>query len=147
MAIRLSTAIDRRKRIRRAAQHIESTLHHNPSARLTVEKVANVACMSPSHFIRRYAHAVGESPDASVRRLRLQLARDMLATDPRPSVTQVAFTVGYENVAAFGRAYRRQFGTAPSDDSACSVSPVAVTTRVVERRGRAARRATAIPSR
>ncbi len=89
--------------------------------------------MSPFHFIRRYAHAVGESPDASVRRLRLQLARDMLATDPDASVTRIALAVGYENVAAFGRAYRRQFGMTPSCDSRSDVAPATVTTCVVER--------------
>jgi AraC-like DNA-binding protein len=132
MAIRLSTAIDRRQRIRRARKFIEATLHDRPDARLPIRELAQIACMSPYHFIRRYTHAVGESPDASVRRLRLHAARQMLATDARTSVTQVAFAVGYENAAAFGRAYRRMFGVAPSADTRRDEQQTAVTWSIMQ---------------
>ena len=132
MAIRLSTAIDRRKRIRRAVQYVEATLQVRPDARLSVGELAQVACMSPFHFIRVYANAVGASPDASVRSLRLQLARRMLATNARGSVTEVAIECGYENVAAFGRAYRRTFGVAPSLDARRELPRSDVVSSVVE---------------
>jgi AraC-like DNA-binding protein len=132
MAIRLSTAIDRRQRIRRAAKYIEATLHERPCARPTVAELAQVACMSPYHFIRWYRHAVGESPDANVRRMRLLAARQMLATSAHASVTQVAYDVGYDSVAAFGRAYRRMFGVAPSVDTHRERQQASVTWSVVE---------------
>jgi len=132
VTIRLSTAIDRRQRIRRAAKYVEATLQRRPDARLSIGELADVACMSPFHFIRVYTHAVGASPDASVRHLRLRQARRMLATNARASVTQVAFECGYENVAAFGRAYRRQFGAAPSVDARRELRPSEVVSSVVE---------------
>jgi len=132
MAIRLSTAIDRRQRIRRAAKYIEATIQDRPSTRLPVSELAQVACMSLSHFIRRYTHAVGESPDASVRRLRLQAARRMLTTNTMATVTQVTFEVGYDSVAAFGRAYRRMFGVAPSTDVHRDHQPAGVTWSTVD---------------
>lgn len=81
---------------------------------MKLAELADIACISLFHFIRLYQQAVGETPQTTLRRLRLQTARRRLATDPTLSVTEVAFESGYDSSQAFTRAYRRQFGTVPS---------------------------------
>ncbi len=121
MSVRLATSVDRRRRIRRAVRHVEGLLQAQPDAEMKLAELADIACISLFHFIRLYQQAVGETPQTTLRRLRLQTARRRLATDPALSVTEVAFESGYDSSQAFTRAYRRQFGTVPSvrDDHIC----------------------------
>jgi AraC-like DNA-binding protein len=56
---------------------------------------------------------VGEPPLQYVKRLKLTLAADMLAAGMR--VTQAAMRIGYASDAAFSRAFKTQFGYAPSE--------------------------------
>lgn len=114
MGIRLATSVERRRRIRRAVRHIEERFRAQPDAQMQLAELADVACISLFHFIRLYQHAVGETPQATLRRLRLQTARRRLAAKPALSVTEVAFESGYDSSQAFTRAYRRQFGSVPS---------------------------------
>lgn len=121
MSVRLATSVERRRRIRRAVRHVDGLLQAQPGAEMKLAELADIACISLFHFIRLYQQAVGETPQATLRRLRLQTARRRLATDPALSVTEVAFESGYDSSQAFTRAYRRQFGTVPSvrDGRAC----------------------------
>ncbi len=81
--------------------------------KLTLEELAAVAGFSSFHFHRLFRLAFGENIDAYVRRHRLVRAARILRATKR-SVTDVAFTSGYESSSAFGRAFLRAFGTTPS---------------------------------
>ncbi len=130
--MRLATSVERRRRIRRAVRHVETRLHDEPDAQMKLAELADVACLSPFHFIRLYQQAVGETPQATLRRLRLQTARRRLAADPALSITEVAFESGYDSSQAFTRAYRRQFGSVPSARKDSSGAAGAVDAAVVE---------------
>lgn len=114
MGMRLATSVERRRRLRRAVRHVEQRFRNEPNAQMKLVELADVACLSLSHFIRLYQTAVGETPQTTLRRLRLEAARRRLVADPGLSVTEVAFDSGYDSSQAFARAYRRQFGTVPS---------------------------------
>lgn len=120
MAPRIFTAIDHRRRLRRAFFYLQHSVAARPEAWPDLAELARVACMSPFHFIRRYRESVLETPQATVRRLKLQAARQRLA-QPRTSVTETALEFGYSSSQTFARAYRQTFGTAPT---ALSVPPV-----------------------
>jgi AraC-like DNA-binding protein len=49
--------------------------------------------------------------------MRLEEAARLLA-DSEGSVTEVAYAVGYENLAAFSRAFREHFDSTPSEMAA-----------------------------
>ncbi|WP_178133419.1 helix-turn-helix transcriptional regulator [Vineibacter terrae] len=114
MASRLAATMDRRRRIRKTVRYLEAQLEVQPDVRLSLDELADVACLSPYHFIRLYHHAVGETPQATVRRVKLRAAHHRLIVDRNASVTMVALDTGYDNAQAFARAYRRQFGAPPS---------------------------------
>lgn len=101
--------IDHRQRIRRVATYIDDHLDD----KLSLPTLAAVACLSPFHFQRVYQQLVGETPADTVRRLRLKRAAMQIGTGEM-SVTEAATLAGYGSSQAFCRAFRRDFGVAPS---------------------------------
>lgn len=81
-----------------------------------VEDVAALCGMSASAFYRNFQAATAMSPIQFQKQIRLQEARLQLATTPN-DVTGIAYRVGYDSPSQFSREYRRQFGTAPSQDA------------------------------
>jgi len=90
-----------------------NAIHAAPYYAWTVESLASLAAMSRSIFAERFMAKVGEPPLQYVKRLKLTLAADMLAGGMR--VTQAAERIGYASDAAFSRAFKSQFGHAPSE--------------------------------
>lgn len=88
-------------------------LHARPGEPWSVPRLAGMVAMSPSRLAARFSEALGESPMGYVSRWRMNVARRHLVESQR-SVQQVAVEVGYENVAAFIRAFRRHVGMAPA---------------------------------
>jgi AraC-like DNA-binding protein len=90
-----------------------NAIHAAPYDSWTVEGLASLAAMSRSVFAERFMAKVGEPPLQYAKRLKLTLAADMLAGGMR--VTQAAARIGYASDAAFSRAFKSQFGYAPSE--------------------------------
>ena len=84
----------------------------DPIATRSLDELAAIAHFSPFHFHRIYRGVIGETIAATVRRLRLARAAQLLAAGVE-TVTQVAMAVGYGSPQAFSRAFREFAGTAP----------------------------------
>ncbi len=83
---------------------------------LPIERLAEVAGMSPSSFYQHFRAATSLSPRQFQKQLRLIEARRlMLAEDV--SSSRAAFAVGYESVQQFTREYRRMFGLPPGKET------------------------------
>lgn len=80
------------------------------SEALTVVVLANHANLTPRTFQRRFALATGLAPSDYVQALRIEKARGLLERTAQP-VSQVAWSVGYQDVAAFARAFKSVCGT------------------------------------
>lgn len=87
-------------------------IHGRPTEAWTSEALALEVGMSRSVFAERFASLVGHPPMHYLTLWRMHLAAQLLR-EGRDSVAQVAVAVGYESEAAFSRAFKRQFGTAP----------------------------------
>jgi AraC family transcriptional regulator len=84
-----------------------------------LEDMANDAASSPYHFSRLLSRTTGEPPVTMRRRVLLERAAWQLA-DGRGSVTEAAWTAGYESVEGFSRAFTRAFGRSPSAPAGAS---------------------------
>ncbi len=73
---------------------------------------AGEACLSPFHYHRMFARAFGETPHDFVQRLRLDRARQLLASHHMP-VTEVCLAVGYESLGSFSMLFRSRVGCSP----------------------------------
>ena len=81
---------------------------------VTVASIAEQACLEPRTFLRRFVKATGMKPTEYQQRLRISRAREMLEFS-RASVSKVASSIGYEDVAGFRRVFRKIMGLTPSD--------------------------------
>ena len=78
------------------------------------ETLADVAGFSVPHFHRVFTAHVGESAISYIRRVRLERAGRKLRMGA-VDITEVALAAGYKTHAAFGKAFKQQFGLSPSE--------------------------------
>ena len=81
-------------------------------ANLSVDALAERACVCPRHFRRIFKRRFNVSPAEYVERLRVTEAARRLASH-NSSVDEVADSVGYKTADVFRRAFERRFGIAP----------------------------------
>ena len=90
-----------------------ATMHAEPGHGWSVPELAERAGMSRSPFASQFTALMGESPLRYLTRLRLVgAARALTATTS--SVREIATRFGYDAEEAFSRAFKRQFGVAPT---------------------------------
>src|SRR5262249_59198216 len=82
--------------------------------RVTLERAAREACLSPFHFQRMFARAFGQTPQDFVTSRRMDTAKDLLAEGDLP-VTQVCLEVGYSSMGTFSHRFAALFGVPPSE--------------------------------
>lgn len=87
--------------------------HRVPHETWSVSRLAQEANLSPSRFAARFADNFGESCMIYVTKWRLNMARGMLRTTDK-NVEEIAYQVGYNNLPAFARVFRRYFGISPA---------------------------------
>ncbi len=80
--------------------------------RLSVERLAERAAMSPRHFARAFAADTGITPAKAIERLRLEAARDEIESGAEP-IEHVAAHTGFGDPERMRRAFLRAFGQPP----------------------------------
>jgi AraC-like DNA-binding protein len=88
-------------------------IHQRPADPWTLERLAEAVAMSRSTFHERFVHFLGQPPMQYLTHWRMQLASGWLR-DTDAKVIDIALQVGYENEAAFSRAFRRAVGESPA---------------------------------
>lgn len=78
------------------------------------ETLASIAGFSVPHFHRVFTAHMGESAASYVRRMRMERAGRKLRMGA-VDITEVALAAGYDSHAAFGKAFKQQFGLSPSE--------------------------------
>jgi len=101
------TARDRRRAVE-AALWIEANSHLD----IELEDAARQASVSPYHFLRLFAGALGVTPHQYLLRTRLRRAARHLAEDDKP-VTEIAYDVGFNDLSNFVRTFHRAAGVSP----------------------------------
>jgi len=81
---------------------------------VSVADMATQAGMEERTFLRRFKAATGLKPTEYSQHLRIGKARELLELTKRP-VEQIAWTVGYEDAAAFRKLFHRIIGLSPGD--------------------------------
>ncbi|MBX9646630.1 MAG: helix-turn-helix transcriptional regulator, partial [Xanthobacteraceae bacterium] len=83
-----------------------------PARGWTVETMAREAGLSRTVFAQRFTELVGMGPLHYLTEWRMRDARQRMIASQDPLV-EIAEAVGYRSQAAFTRAFKRSFGTAP----------------------------------
>lgn len=87
-------------------------MHERPEHRWTVAELANELSVSRSAFAARFKTITGRPPLEYLTWWRLQRAAARLRTGD-VTLTEVTRNSGYQSEAAFGKAFRREFGISP----------------------------------
>lgn len=93
---------------------MQRLLLDNLARPITVREVAAAVHLSERHAERLFRNLTGASLMATLRRLRLGLAAQLLL-DPSTTITSVAHACGYSDVRPFSTAFRRTYGRTPGD--------------------------------
>ncbi|MBY0572927.1 MAG: AraC family transcriptional regulator [Undibacterium sp.] len=88
-------------------------LHNNLAQELDLNQLADIACMSPYHWHRIYSSYFAESIVATVKRLRLQKAADLLAKT-KLKIGYIGELSGYPNLQSFTRIFSSVYGMPPA---------------------------------
>ncbi len=105
---KITTRQEYEKRMRQVSNYVFDHLDEQ----IDLNRLADVACMSPYHWHRVYQGMHGETLASTVKRLRLQRAADMLA-NTSISIDMIARRAGYSGVPAFNRAFKQAYGSTP----------------------------------
>ena len=95
-----------------AVERAIQTMHAHLHEVLTLEDLASVACLSPSHFTHVFRRLIGIPPGEFLSALRFQAARRLLVTTSL-SVTDICFEVGYTSTGSFTTRFTHLVGLSP----------------------------------
>jgi AraC-like DNA-binding protein len=93
-------------------QRVRDRLERDLGKPLALAEVARLAEVTPDHLIRGFRRLHGLSPMAW--RARATLRQACVLLEAGQSVKSTAHRLGFDNPSAFTRAFRRQFGVAPT---------------------------------
>jgi len=101
-------------RDRRRAVEAALWLEEHASEAVDLDAISAQAGLSPFHFLRLFGRVLGVTPHQYLVRCRLRTAARLL-TDPRISVTAIAYDVGFADLSNFVRTFRRAAGVSPRE--------------------------------
>ena len=87
-------------------------IHAQPGHNWSIERLAQTVALSPSRFAARFKATLGESPMGYVSKWRIHVASRLLNSSEK-NISTIAAEVGYENLAAFNRAFKRHLDVPP----------------------------------
>lgn len=80
---------------------------------LSLEELAQTACLSKFHFLRLFKSTFGITPYQFINQVRVQHAKQLLAASQFP-VNEIALQCGFINASTFSRMFYNQAGFYPS---------------------------------
>jgi AraC family transcriptional regulator len=107
-ALRESTRTELCGRLMRAKDHMDA----NFRAKLPLAAMAQIAFLSPHHFLRSFKLAFGVTPHQYLISLRLDAARHAL-TDGNRTISEICNDVGFESLGSFSWLFKKHFGLSP----------------------------------
>lgn len=84
----------------------------NFQEKISLEQIARSASISKSEVLRCFKDVIHTSPIRYLNTYRLRKAKELLLTTEK-TVTEIAVSVGFDNVSYFDRMFRREYGTSP----------------------------------
>lgn len=95
-----------------AVERVLQAMRAHLAQPLSLEAMAEIACLSPFHFNRVFRSITGAPPGEFLAALRLDAAKRMLLTTSL-SVTDVCFELGYASLGTFTTRFKQLIGVSP----------------------------------
>lgn len=88
-------------------------IHNNPAARCQVKDYADRLHLSASRFAHIFKSLTGSAPIEYRNNLRIDNAKNILLNSTA-SIEEIAFSLGYDNLANFSKAFKNKTGCSPT---------------------------------
>lgn len=98
-----------KQNIKRAADYINA----NFSSDLSLSKIAEIACLSPFHFIRAFKKETGKTPFEYLLEVKLEKAKNLLKIKDKP-ISEICYDCGFSNPSHFADIFTKKIGMSPS---------------------------------
>jgi AraC-like DNA-binding protein len=99
-------------------------MHGQPDRQWTLERLADRIGVSRSTLADRFVRLMGQAPMQYLSQWRLHIAADALASSDS-ATKRIASDAGFGSLAAFSRAFKREFGVPPARWRAAAPRPEA----------------------
>lgn len=96
-------------RLKRVTEYIKAHLNKN----LSLDEIADVACLTPFHFSRQFKNATHFSPHQFVLKLKIEHAEKLLTNTDLP-ISEIALEVGFQNQSHFTLVFHKIVGVPPN---------------------------------
>lgn len=93
---------------------IAAHLEYEYAKDVTLEKLADMACMDKFRFCRLFKERLGMSYTAYLNKIRVQNAAELLRKSEL-NITEVALSVGYRSLEHFIRVFNHSYGVSPGE--------------------------------
>jgi LacI family transcriptional regulator len=93
---------------------VRDYINRHACSGVSVDQLVDIVGVSRRTFENWFLKEVGRMPGEEIRRVRMERAMHLLR-GTELSISQIALMIGYEETAAFSKAFRNATGTAPSD--------------------------------
>lgn len=104
-----SVYLDHRTHLHPGVHRVQDWMVANADRKATLEELARIAAMSPRHLTRVFRQATGVTPKQFAAKVKVQVARDLLA-DPQRTVEAIASSVGFDDARQLRRLWKQSFG-------------------------------------
>lgn len=95
-------------RLKRVTEYIQAHLNKN----LSLDEIAEVACLTPFHFSRQFKNATHLSPHQFVLNLKIEHAERLLATTDLP-IADISLELGFQSQSHFTAVFHKMVGVTP----------------------------------
>lgn len=88
-------------------------IHDNASEKLTIDRIAQEACMNKFHYLSNFKKLFNITPHQYLNEVRLKKAYRLLVSR-QCNVTEACFSVGFESIGSFSNLFKKKFRVSPS---------------------------------
>lgn len=88
-------------------------IYKNYRSKITLDLLARQSKISKYHFVRLFKQCFNQTPQSLQEELRMNAAKELIL-NTKHSYSHIAFHLGYNDLAAFSKQFKRTFGTPPS---------------------------------
>ncbi len=98
------------KIVREVIRYIESNYMND----ITLNELAKLVLVTPSHLSRRFSETIGQSPTEYLTQYRLKEAK-LLLRNTQELIQEIACRVGYQDAKYFTRVFKKNVGMTPKN--------------------------------
>ena len=91
----------------------QAWMNENATKEVKIQVLAKELKMSLRTFNRRFKSATNNTPLQYLQKIKMRMAGEFLQTT-NLSIAEIAFKIGYQDIAHFAALFRKHFGTTPS---------------------------------